>query len=177
MFYHTVKPRKHHELLQSDYHTVWSSSFEKPLSLVTDNETHDRGSIAKIKTKECIISQHVSDYRFLLLQFLIFKLVVGNSVGSAWNPDYCRSYSSLSWQQIPWCRSVVPENIPKVHKKNRHSYSLTHKLRNCNFVAWAKRFYLDTMTEVFCSSWSQFLCLNRSHLLLPFETRDSKNII
>lgn len=36
--------------------------------------------------------------------------------------------------------SVVPENIAKVHKKNRHSHSPGHKLRRCNFVARAKRF-------------------------------------
>lgn len=34
--------------------------------------------------------------------------------------------------------SVVPENIPKVHKKNRHLHSLGHKLRH-TVISWLRR--------------------------------------
>lgn len=65
------------------------------------------------------------------------KVFVGTGTSNSFR-DF-RSYSALYWQQISF-GSVVPENIPKVHKKNRHSHSLGHKLRRYNLVAWAKRF-------------------------------------
>lgn len=101
-------------------------------------KTHDRGGITTNIKSKCSSTLLVAEHRHCC-----------SFQRSSWGQQTAfegtrvqrphRSHSTLYWQELPF-RSVVPENIPQVLKKNRHSHSLTHKLRNYNFVAWAKWF-------------------------------------
>lgn len=111
---------------------VWAFVYENHCHSALVIKTYDRGGIATNTESTCystlVEAEHWCSSWWRQTQHL-----------KAQEPGDLRIHSALHWQQMPFW-SVVPDYIPKVYKKNRHSHSLTHKLRSYNFVAWTKWF-------------------------------------
>lgn len=145
---------------------------------ITEHKTHERGGSAAKNESKCL-----NCWAQILLRLLIFKLVTNNSIylqnyQEHFQTETLGATAPSTCSRYPF-RSVVPENIPKVHKKNLHSHSPARRLRSCNFVVWAKGFTWTWWLRFYDPadvSFSEGICIACCHPLKQWTLKKKHNL-